>query len=871
MPAKPITHARWLKGIQAGFDRYSLPKGSFSRCSNVVLTRRGAIKTCDGTLLITQYNGAFEPQSANFGPITEVFLFQPTGANAGYYGIVKNVNVHIGAPSGLTVAAGVSGVLTGAYKYVITGLDGAGGETTKSNEASVTLSAQKGAVSWSALTNAAGGYNIYRTVAGGATGTEKFVATVSGQSTTSYVDNTPDSGLGSKTPPSSDTTQVCQFYYFTYPSYGSAQVVVTLPADVLPNPGGGVGGGSGGSGSGGGGGSGYNPPTPSGGVSGNLSPLPQIVQFVNKMMMALGNGITPYQSDGTTGNTAALTNTFSATYPTWTASTVYNEGDQIQVNIASVNYVFTATQGGESGSGSAPSFSSTLGSTIADGNIIWKNSGQATGSPAPRGAAHAEVYAGSLWVANTSPTETSDQLDGPSALRMSDLNNPISWNPLNAAQIQPDDGDQCTGIKAFTVSEAGIAPQNFLTFFKNFSTFLIQGVFGASDFTITRLQTDMGCVAPRSLQFVPGYGIMRLTHLGFAVTDGISDKLQEPESIRPYLFPESTESDITPIDQTYLYFAKAAQTANPPMYACAVPLQGLASTVFSGLGVQALYGTTQPALLSNGNYYIKVQALSSSGQTFLSGEFSLQVRSGFWGGAHYSQGIVVNLPNNPAITSWSIYVGNTPGGESEYITVANGVASVTLTNSTSYTSGTPSASLGGALTRLFCYDLILKSWTVVDLPFPISVLKQFRTPGSAPITVMAGFYDGALRRWQAGDPTWDAGATNAGANTNVQWSFRDAEVFQEGGTVNLFHNQVIIRGDGGPSSIQVTPELNGYIQSVIQAALIALGSNQYEARVRIMQTAENLNLTISGSGPATVEAVDYQVVPKPAGASLVIS
>jgi len=871
MSAKPITHSRWLKGLQSGFDRYAQPKGSIARVSNLLLTRRGALKTCDGSLLIAQFNGAL--QSA-FGPITEVFLFQPVGANAAYFGIVKDLSTHLGTPVSLAASAGASGVLTGTYKYVITGLDGAGGETLPSNEVTVALTAQKGSLTWTALVNAVGGYNVYRTVAGGATGTEKFVATVAGQSTVAYTDNTADISLGAGTPPVADTTQVCEFYAFTFPSYGVAQIIKTLPADFLPVEGGGTGGGYGGSGSGGGGGSGYAPPTPTGGVSGNLSPLPQIVQFVNKMILALGNGITPYTSDGTTGGTTQITNSFSASYPVWATSTVFNQGDQIQVSISSVLYVFTASQGGVTGSGSAPAFSATLGSTIADNNILWKNSGQVSNSPPPRGAAHAEVYAGSLWVANTGVVKSADQLDGPSALRMSDLNNPASWNPLNAAQISPDDGDQCTGIKAFTVAEAGIAPQNFLMFFKNFSSYLIQGVFGATDFAITRLQTDLGCVAPRTLQFVPGYGIMRLSHLGFAVTDGISDKLQDPEAIRPYLFPESTESDITPIDQSYLYFAKAAQTANPPMYVCAVPLQGLATAVFDGVSITT-FGNTVGPFFTAGTYRFIVQFTSIGGQTFSSGEYVVSISNPIHHGSTRigTAFIFITLPSNASVASWKVFMGTGgSGSENEYVSISPTTTSYALTPSSTFTAGSPVIGLGGSLSRLFCYDLILKSWTVVDLPFPISVLKQFRTPGSSPITVMAGFFDGAIRRWQAGDPAWDAGATNFGAPvTDVQWSFRDAEVFAEGGTVQLFHNQVVMRGDGGPSSIAATVQRNGKVLETVQAALIALGQNQYEARVRILKRAANLNLTVSGSGPATVEAISYEVTEKPVGSALIIS
>jgi hypothetical protein len=254
----------------------------------------------------------------------------------------------------------------------------------------------------------------------------------------------------------------------------------------------------------------------------------------------------------------------------------------------------------------------------------------------------------------------------------------------------------------------------------------------------------------------------------------------------------------------------------------------------------------------------------------LSGEYVVTASTDQSGKIVYPQNITITLPQN-GVSSWRIYFGTTSKGENEYVAASGGTITVIITNSTTFTPGVPQLSLGGALTRLFCYDLILKAWTIVDLPFQIATLKQFRTPGSAPITVMGGFFDSGIRRWQAGDPQWDAGATLEGNGTGVQWSFRDAEVFTEGGTVNLFHNQVIMRGDGGPSAIQVTPQLNGNLQSIINAALIALGSNQYEARVRILQTAENLNLSVSGIGPATVESISYEVVPKPAGAAIIIS
>jgi hypothetical protein len=982
-------------------------------------------------------------------------------------------------------------------------------------------------------------------------------------------------------------------------------------------------------------------------------PLPQIVTFRGKMILALGNGVPPFLSDGSQAGTQQITNTFTAVYPQWAPSINYNVGDQIEALAGGLSYVFTATQGGTSGA-TTPTWSAVLGQTVVEqppGNVIWKNSGLVSLSPAPPGAAHAEIYAGSLWVANTWPTMTADQLDGPSALRMSILNDPNGWNPLNAAQIAPDDSDECQGIKAFTIAEAGIAPENFLVFFKNFSTYLVQGVFGAANFAITRLQTDLGCVASRTIQFVPGFGIMRFSHLGFAVTDGINDKLQDPEAIRPYLFAESTESDIPPLDWSEVWFSKSAQTVDPPMYVAAMPLVGanaqligvlqgvlvnvvasgsgggpgpqpggsfsfsppainfgnvpagvLAQTLieitFAGTGpvtlnavtfdnpaFQALqmpalpytfnnsgdftgwyvginaavgsYTATMTVQTSVATYTISVAANVVAGNIVVSppqlafpatlvgttsaplsiaitnnepgpvdlGGYSINSApftpsSDFalvsWPGSPglvnpfpqtiapgqtlnfglvatpraagsrtatltintnlvgvsvavamsvvgTAPGLAVNPtslafpPSDPGSTSnpLSFTISNTgsaaltltaasfsnpsfsfdspavfpvtlgPSQQAVFSVVASPVtvgvnhgavtiststaglsASVTLTvvgssgpggggvapaqaaagestprsletriidglnyllgrrahppeprqpiqpraasdpglpagnyyvqvglrgpNGVTSLSpvlgpftvnaandllqvsspalppgyygyriwfgtnpaaldqfvdgnlsmitisgpgqgGAPPRSIPGSLTRLFCYDLVLKQWTVVDLPYSISAMKQFRVANNQPWTALGGSYDSAVRRWQAGDEDWDVGALATQPDVRVRWNFLDAEVHTQGATVRLFHNQQIIRGSGGPASISVTPQVNGFLEATVRAAMIALGSGQFEARSRILQAFENVAFRVSGVGPAVIESVDYGVQPKPAGAAIVFS
>ena len=83
------------------------------------------------------------------------------------------------------------------------------------------------------------------------------------------------------------------------------------------------------------------------------------------------------------------------------------------------------------------------------------------------------MFAGSLWAWNTAPTNTSNGLDGPTSLRMSDANNPNSWNPINQAFLDKDDGSEGSGLSPFTISGFGIPPEGSLVAFKQFAGYQI--------------------------------------------------------------------------------------------------------------------------------------------------------------------------------------------------------------------------------------------------------------------------------------------------------------------------------------------------------------------------------------------------------------
>jgi len=182
------------------------------------------------------------------------------------------------------------------------------------------------------------------------------------------------------------------------------------------------------------------------------------------------------------------------------------------------------------------------------------------------GAQWMVVHQNSVWAWNTA--QTTSIYDGPSSLRQSDVENFHSWPVGNQLFVAKDDGQRGTGIGVFTIAEAGISPDNVLVLFKDFSTYIATGAFGAGAApTIVQVKTDMGCIAGRSVQFIPNYGMVRLTHRGFALFNGLNDQVIS-DNIRPYIFGRG---DITPLNYAMVSRSVATQSQNPPLYICACP------------------------------------------------------------------------------------------------------------------------------------------------------------------------------------------------------------------------------------------------------------------------------------------------------------
>lgn len=264
------------------------------------------------------------------------------------------------------------------------------------------------------------------------------------------------------------------------------------------------------------------------------------------------------QSSGATvpiaiqGNTTLPSKLYRTDTNPWTLLTTFNTGFSIPQSVTmNDNEVIAAGY-------ETPKFMSGTGSVTP----ITAAGGQT----APPGAKHVAFHLGSLWVWNTNPVTTS--LDGTSSLRMSDPNNFNSWPNANQTFIAKDDGQVGTGLAQFTLAETGISPTQTLVAFKNYSGYQITGVFGSANFSIQKIKSDMGCISPRTIQFVSGFGIIRLTHKGFALFNGVDDKLIS-EEIRPFIFghDEVPSLSFASVDRSW-----AVQSQNPPLYIAACPI-----------------------------------------------------------------------------------------------------------------------------------------------------------------------------------------------------------------------------------------------------------------------------------------------------------
>jgi len=296
---------------------------------------------------------------------------------------------------------------------------------------------------------------------------------------------------------------------------------------------------------------------------------PSFVQAQDTLAIALGFDVLPQLFKG--GTSAAITNSWQGAgkLPTWTANSLITVNTAI-VPTAPNGHVYICVVGGTTG-GSQPSFPTTINARVQDGSVMWQEAGPSV-PPTPLGATSLFYHGGFLFAWGTSATYNADGLNGPDTLWQSDQQNFNSWNPLNMTFVGKGDGTIARGGGVLTLSEAGIAATAQLVLFKDVDTYVFNGFFPS--WSLNKAPSGVGCVAPGTVRFLAGLGLIRLCYRGVALFDGQDDIVdQYTDPIREYLFG-SDEKGIIQVDWQNINLAMGAQVDNPKMYLLAVPLVG---------------------------------------------------------------------------------------------------------------------------------------------------------------------------------------------------------------------------------------------------------------------------------------------------------
>ncbi len=137
------------------------------------------------------------------------------------------------SPSLATASGTTLGV--GVYKYQVTFVN-ALGETVGSTAVAITTTTSNTTVSITGIPTGAGGVvarNIYRTAVGGTTGSEKFVATIADNTTTTYSDSIADASLGVAIPTTNTATAVIDGSFMYQSAAGANQNIMVCGGNIF--------------------------------------------------------------------------------------------------------------------------------------------------------------------------------------------------------------------------------------------------------------------------------------------------------------------------------------------------------------------------------------------------------------------------------------------------------------------------------------------------------------------------------------------------------------------------------------------------------------------------------------------------------------
>ena len=184
-----------------------------------------------------------------------------------------------------------------------------------------------------------------------------------------------------------------------------------------------------------------------------------------------------------------------------------------------------------------------------------------------------------------------------------------------------------------------------------------------------------------------------------------------------------------------------------------------------------------------------------------------------------------------------------------------------------YAIAIPIGSSGGELTRIMLYDLVLKAWAApVDLPFPIGCISQVQPVTSNPLTIIGGFNDGAMQRWQSGDNEWYTGSSIA--EEAVSWSLRTVTIASQNSSQRVWVRKVIIRGTNSDAAGTITVQTRQSAVPMVIGTYPIAAEGDFDVFSDIGLTGLRFDAIISGDADVEIDGCDWAIEPRSFGVPL---
>jgi hypothetical protein len=145
-------------------------------------------------------------------------------------------------------------------------------------------------------------------------------------------------------------------------------------------------------------------------------------------------------------------------------------------------------------------------------------------------------------------------------------------------------------------------------------------------------------------------------------------------------------------------------------------------------------------------------------------------------------------------------------------------------------------------------------------------MSQVQPVTSNPLTILGGFSDGCMQRWQAGDVQWYTGGGSSAQN--VSWSLRCVTIAAQDTSQRIWARRVILRGTNtqGSGKITVQPRVSAVAQAAVNYTIP--GNGDFDLFADVGLTGLRFDAIFSSVLHVELDGITWDVEPRPSGVPL---